>query len=334
MLSIIVPVYNVEPYLEKCLTSIKNQTLKDFEVIIVNDGSTDNSGEIAAKFVEADKRFNLFTKANGGLVSAWKTGLRSAVGEYVGFVDSDDWVEPEMFSTMLSAIVENNADICCCGIKNVYPDRIEEMPTYFKDGVYDKSRIQLEILPVYFNVPKGCADFNRPINPSRVNKVFKRQLVLDNMRYYDESISFGEDLMMSASNMLSTEKIVFITSKYLYNYRRCENTMSGRYMPNLEEQVNTLMDSLRQIIKDKDAGVCLDSFHRDMFSFQIKLLRNAKLSNKTKKEKLADFKRILNSKYVKESLPYAKKNFGTFKGKIKYLLIKFKMKRLLFSLLA
>lgn len=334
MLSIIVPIYNVEPYLERCLSSLKNQTLKDFEVVMVNDGSTDNSAEIAARFEETDKRFRLFTKPNGGPMLARKYGLERASGNYIGFIDSDDWAEPEMFEEMLAALIKNNADISCCSYKDVYPDNIVEIHSLFKDGVYERKDIESVILPILFNVPKGDGDFNRPLSPTMCCKVYKKQILIDNLRYFDKKVSFGEDLLINASVILSAQSIVMLTSKCLYNYSRREGTLSGKYIANLEEQTEELLESLRQIIKDKDAGVCFDSFHRDMFSFQIKLLRNAKLSNKTKKEKLADFKRILNSKYVKESLPYAKKNFGTFKGKIKYLLIKFKMKRLLFNLLA
>lgn len=334
MLSIIVPIYNVEPYLERCLSSLKNQTLKDFEVVMVNDGSTDNSASIAARFEKADKRFRLFTKPNGGPMSVCNFGISNANGEIIGFIDSDDWAEPEMFVEMTSALIENNADICCCGYKEVYADKIIEAHSFFQDGVYERSDIERQIFPVLFNVPRGEGDFNRPISPTRWSKVYKKQLLIDNMQYFDESVHFGEDLLMNAPVMLSAEKIVIISSKCLYNYAIRANTLSSKYISNLEAQTATLIEGIRHVIADKGANICLDSFHRDMFSFQIKLLRNAKLSNKTKKEKLADFKRILNSKYVKESLPYAKKNFGTFKGKIKYLLIKFKMKRLLFNLLA
>lgn len=333
MISIIIPVYNAEKFLEKCLNSLLNQTFKDIEFIMVDDGSTDNSVEICRDFCEKDVRFKFFTKENGGPMLARKYGLERASGNYIGFIDSDDWAEPEMFEEMLAALIKNDADISCCSYKDIYPDNIVEIHSLFKDGVYERKDIESVILPILFNVPKGDGDFNRPLSPTMCCKVYKKQILIDNLCYFNKKVSFGEDLLINASVILSAQRIVMLTSKCLYNYSRREGTLSGKYIANLEEQTEELLESLRQIIKDKDGSVCFDSFHRDMFSFQIKLLRNAKLSDKTKKEKLADFKRILNSKYVKESLPYAKKNFGTFKGKIKYLLIKFRMKRLLFSLL-
>lgn len=334
MISIIIPVYNAEKFLEKCLNSLLNQTFKDIEFIMVDDGSTDNSVEICRDFCEKDVRFKFFTKENGGPMLARKYGLERASGNYIGFIDSDDWAEPEMFEEMLAALIKNDADISCCSYKDIYPDNIVEIHSLFKDGVYERKDIESVILPILFNVPKGDGDFNRPLSPTMCCKVYKKQILIDNLCYFNKKVSFGEDLLINASVILSAQRIVMLTSKCLYNYSRREGTLSGKYIANLEEQTEELLESLRQIIKDKDGSVCFDSFHRDMFSFQIKLLRNAKLSDKSKKDKLADFKRILNSKYVKESLPYAKKNFCTFKGKIKYLLIKFKMKRLLFSLLA
>ena len=93
-LSIIVPVYNVEQYLDKCIKSILNQTFKDFELILVDDGSIDNSGEICDEYAKKDSRVKVIHKKNGGLAAARNTGLIIARGDYVGFVDSDDWIEP------------------------------------------------------------------------------------------------------------------------------------------------------------------------------------------------------------------------------------------------
>lgn len=97
MISIIVPVYNVEKYLERCIESIVNQTYKDIEIILVDDGSPDNCSVICDRYAEKDNRIKVIHKQNGGLINARKSGLEIAQGDYIGFVDSDDWIEPEMY---------------------------------------------------------------------------------------------------------------------------------------------------------------------------------------------------------------------------------------------
>lgn len=122
LISVIVPVYKAEAYLEKCVQSIRNQTYENLEIILVNDGSPDRCGEMCDAFAKEDARIRVFHKKNGGQSSARNLGLDNMTGEYVGFVDSDDWIEPDMYSVLYQHIVEHNAQIACCGITKDYPD--------------------------------------------------------------------------------------------------------------------------------------------------------------------------------------------------------------------
>ena len=110
-ISIIVPIYNVEKYLSKCVDSILNQQYYDLEVILVDDGSTDHSGEIAESYKEKDERVIVIHKNNGGLSSARNAGLDVVHGDYVGFVDSDDWIEPNMYADMMNAMCKYKCDV-------------------------------------------------------------------------------------------------------------------------------------------------------------------------------------------------------------------------------
>lgn len=110
-ISIIVPIYNVEAYLQKCLSSILDQTYRQFELILVNDGSTDASGEICDYFAASDDRITVIHKKNGGVTSARKAGLRRAIGDFVGWVDPDDWIEKDYFEKMVLAQEDSQADI-------------------------------------------------------------------------------------------------------------------------------------------------------------------------------------------------------------------------------
>ena len=110
-ISVIVPVYNVEKYLTKCVDSIMNQTYKDLEIILVDDGSTDNSGKICDEYVKKDKRFKVIHKKNGGLSDARNVGIKNSTGEYLSFIDSDDYIDNDMIECLYNACIKNNADI-------------------------------------------------------------------------------------------------------------------------------------------------------------------------------------------------------------------------------
>ena len=110
VISVIVPIYNVENYINRCLNSIINQTYKNLQIILVDDGSTDDSGKVCDKYALKDSRIKVIHQKNSGPVRARKTGLEASTGEYIGFVDSDDWIEPNMYEEMLNNLIQTNAD--------------------------------------------------------------------------------------------------------------------------------------------------------------------------------------------------------------------------------
>ncbi|MFR2551722.1 MAG: glycosyltransferase [Clostridioides difficile] len=131
-ISIIVPVYNVEKYLEKCVRSILAQTFTDFELILVDDGSLDSSGAMCDQFAEQDQRVKVIHKENGGLSDARNAGIELATGEYLGFVDSDDYIADDMYELLYTNIVKEDADLSICGIYDVYEGKepVEKQQQY------------------------------------------------------------------------------------------------------------------------------------------------------------------------------------------------------------
>jgi glycosyltransferase involved in cell wall biosynthesis len=152
-LSVIVPVYNVQMYLAKCLDSIINQTFTDFELILVNDGSTDNSREICSRYVQKDSRIILLDKKNEGLSSARNYGLSVSSGKFIAFVDSDDWIDLEMYVSMVEAMEEQNADIVICGHNVVNLDgTIKEVNTTEESVLYqgeEATKLILEDVKIF-----------------------------------------------------------------------------------------------------------------------------------------------------------------------------------------
>lgn len=149
LISVVVPVYNVEKYLTKCIQSIRNQTHHDLEIILVDDGSTDCSGGICDDFQKKDVRIKVIHKENGGLSDARNAGIDAAKGEYIAFVDSDDFIHPEMYTTMLRIMEGDKADIAVCGIKNV-PETEEIDYNLTVPGQSDKVFTGLDMQYMYF----------------------------------------------------------------------------------------------------------------------------------------------------------------------------------------
>ncbi len=149
--SVIVPVYNVEKYIDKCLESLEKQTLKDFEVIIVNDGTKDNSEAIIKKYLARNKNFKYYKKENGGLSDARNYGLKYASGEYIAFLDSDDYISFEAYEKMYNKAKTNDYDIVVCDLNYVYPDKIVRAYSNIKDDTMDIKKTFINIYPAAWN---------------------------------------------------------------------------------------------------------------------------------------------------------------------------------------
>ena len=213
LISVIVPVYNAEQYLERCVNSIINQTYRNLEIILVNDGSTDQSGELCDSFALQDKRIRVFHKENGGSGSAKNTGFAVATGEYLALVDSDDWIEPDMYQSLLSTLKEYNAQIIACGIRKV-TDNGEI--AYYNDCLNE--RIQYTTEEALLELPK-----NERITNSMCNKLFHKRTIQD-LRM-DESIAFDDDPFVP--KCIARAEKIFYTAEPFYNYYQRQNSISS-----------------------------------------------------------------------------------------------------------
>lgn len=195
--SVIVPVYNVENYLEKCLNSLINQTLKEIEIIVVNDGTLDNSQTIIDEYkCKYSDKITSLKKENGGLSSARNFGLKYATGEFVAFVDSDDYVEPNMFELMYKKAKDYNYDIVCCSHYEVRDDNIEIKKISNIEGVEEKNRYLFQSI---------CA----------WDKLIKRKLIIDNNWSFPEGIWY-EDFASTPALALFTDKIGYVDEPLYY----------------------------------------------------------------------------------------------------------------------
>ena len=219
--SVIVPVYNAEKYLSECVDSILGQTLKDIEVILVDDGSTDSSPEICDLYILNDSRVKVIHKPNGRAASARNAGLKIAKGEYIAFVDSDDWISPEMYEKML----ETGADVCLCD----YMHFREGQETPFtqpniRGGFYNKDQIRQEVYPHL--VMDGI---EYPVTISNCVMLIKRSVITENDLAYREDIWISEDAPFGSEVLYCANSFAYLKSQKFYHYRVTDGSASKTY---------------------------------------------------------------------------------------------------------
>ena len=224
LISIVVPVYNAEKYLEQCLNSIQNQTYKNFEVILVNDGSMDHSESICMDFVKVDTRFKYFTKENGGASSARNFGLDNVTGDYITFIDADDWVDENHLEVLINNIKENNSDMAVSSIKKFDNVSNFEFRVYSKQEKYLLNYNKLNREEFLVILPKLIHASNS--YKIAVSKLFKKELVTD-VRF-DESIIYGEDLDFFFKLYNKVNSISYV-DEITYIYRLHDESSSSKF---------------------------------------------------------------------------------------------------------
>lgn len=218
-ISIIVPVYNTEKSIHKCIDSILNQNFKDFELILVDDGSTDKCGLIIDEYTMKDIRIEaIHIKHNEGLSNAIKAGIKKAQGELITIVDSDDFLDRFFLERMHNAIIMNNSDMVFCDY--VKHDGTRNMRTHIstlESGKYEKERITKDIIPGMINT--SINTYSPKINTKHWGKMYKTDILKSALRIYSRnSISDISDLL-TVSALLSSERITYLKNEYLYYYR-------------------------------------------------------------------------------------------------------------------
>lgn len=228
LVSLIIPVYNVENYLNKALTSVVNQSMKDIEVIIINDGSTDRSSDIINKYAKKNSNFIVIEQENQGLSAARNKGLSVSKGTYIAFMDSDDYIEPNFIECLYNAAVKSGADIACCNFNYYFPQK--DMKIY----------MPLTSIPRTFSNTKALKklilDFG--FHHFAWNKLCKRSLFFDNnIRFYD---MYFEDIATSPRLFYYANKIILL-GKALYNYtNRKTSILNTMNIEKIEDFIKSL----------------------------------------------------------------------------------------------
>lgn len=216
LVSVIVPIYNVKEYLVKCIESLCAQTYQNIEIILVDDGSTDGCSIICDEYAKRDHRIQVIHKVNGGIASARKAGVCEAKGAYIGFVDGDDWVEPEMYEDLLGLAIEHHAQVV---LSDMYREKFTGEQTMwsgadFPEGVYD---VKEQISLIATHLISGINTSNNGINGGVHIKLFEKEMLKKLLPEIDDCMNgFGEDKAIVYSAILESDRI-YITHKAYYH---------------------------------------------------------------------------------------------------------------------
>lgn len=232
LISVIVPVYNVEKYLKKCIKSIMSQSYTNLEIILINDGSTDNSGKICDELKEQDKRIKVIHKSNGGLSDARNAGLKIANGKYIGFVDSDDYIAEDMFETLYNINKKYNSDISIVSFYEIYKDKVI--------GVRDSKKLQ-ELTKIDA-MKELLIDTN--IQSYAWNKLFRRELF--------EGLEFPtnknfEDIATTLLLFEKANKVVLLEEPKYYYVRRDDSIVGVRNYKTYKDYLDVIYDKYKYL---------------------------------------------------------------------------------------
>lgn len=303
--SVIIPVYNSEHFLKRCLDSIVNQTLKEIEIIIINDGSTDGSEKIIKDYL-SDERIVYLKKENEGAYAARQDGINIARGEYIGFADTDDWVEADMFEKLYISAKSNNADIAVCG---AYMDDYK-MPQYIADGTYTKDRISKEVIPFVLSAVTSKKCEQALDTWSLCTKLIRRGFLIENDIVFNRQIKCAQDFLYCVESLGAADTAVSICGEHMYHWVTKSNysSITRSYRKNLLSTYKMIIGRLSEILVPEKDPKLNEHFNICIFFLASATLENEWINtNLKKKEILQKLDELAKEPIIKKALPYVPK---------------------------
>ena len=307
-ISVLMPVYNSEKFLLETVQAVINQSYTDWELILVDDGSTDNSKEICTKLMNDDKRIKYILQENLGVSHTRNVSLENAQGKYIVFVDSDDLIHEDYLKILINSIEKNNSDISVCNFierKISNTGNIEDINREF----YPKEVMEMSEMKGYI-MEFGNSGLLNPL----WNKIYKREIIENNNITFDEKVKTGEDFIFNLQYFRKTKKISFIKENLYYYIRRNNNSITYQYIENMYErgwEIHSLLESFLEdmnFYNKENAYVLYGNHLTGAFSAFLNLYHdNCKLTSKEKREYI---RRIIDRPYVKECAVNRKSDRG------------------------
>lgn len=313
LISIIVPVYNVEKYLRKCLNSIITQTYENLEIICIDDGSPDNSIDILNEFIKKDKRIKIIRQKNQGLSGARNTGISNATGKYIMFIDSDDWIEQNMVELMAKKMIGKNLDLVICGTYDDYFDRkceinnLSEIKKYLQENINGIS---------YFKIVSQKTNLFTAI---ACNKLYRLDLIKNKKIFFPEKKLY-EDLFFTFRYLINS-RYVDIVENPLYHYVRRKTSITNILNSKDLDDVLFTLRSLKNFLEEEEQYELLNSLEFKEYMFiwisRAILFKIIFLENKYNKKIVNKIiEKLKNDKNYKEYCQYILKNSANKKNKL------------------
>ncbi|GMB01657.1 glycosyltransferase [Pelosinus sp. IPA-1] len=267
--SIVVPVFNAKQYLDHCLESLRSQTLDEIEILVIDDGSTDESVAIISEYSQKDSRIKLICKENSGVSDTRNVGLIEAKGQYIGFVDSDDWIEPKMYESMYRQAIALNVDIVRCGLTMNREDSslIEEITLPYEQEIpYKNGDIWSKFIRMLIGTSFTEANlrYDKALAGYSCVHLYNRKFLLSYNMKFDTQLKVYEDLLFNLT-AYSHAKAVGIMNKLYYHYRQNSLSACNRYKPDLEHNQDLMVNHITNFIKEHK----LDEEYTKALSYRI-----------------------------------------------------------------
>ena len=255
--SVIVPIYNVERFIKKCIDSILAQTFNDFEVILVDDGSPDGCPQICDDYEKKDKRVRVIHKPNGGLVSARNVGILAAKGDYITYVDGDDWIKPNLLQFVHDRILESSTpvDMVLFASENIYSDHITETHNKVQEGWYNRERLEKEVFPYLLSDRRRGFSIADMIQGHTWNKPCRRELQIEHY-VRDERIRMFTDVPMTYECLLNCNNVYICNEPlYMYNQTNANSILAIGKQNYLTESFGYLVSYLQNRLKGYSTSI-------------------------------------------------------------------------------
>lgn len=303
LISVIIPVYNVEKYLMRCVDSVRSQTYQNLEIILVDDGSPDRCSEMCEEIKQMDSRVKVIHKENGGLGFARNSGLEAVTGEYVTFIDSDDWISQDHIENLYIDAKKNNSDVVIGAHTSVDANGHQKTyaPSVEKNLYLGRDIIDSIVLPIIGTEPACPQDIQ--LDTSSCMNLYRMAIIRqNNLRFLSEKVAIAEDLYFNI-DFFCHAQIVSVIKEFGYYYFENADSISRKYDPKRFERTIRYFEIIRTQIAQY--GLEEHSSYRAERSFLLKIrvaIRHIVLSDVSYRDKLQQIKEILNHKLVKEVL--------------------------------
>ncbi len=260
LFSIIVPVYNVEAWLGRCLDSILSDRCGDMELILVDDGSTDDSGRICNQYAASHANISVIHKENGGLSSARNAGLEQASGEWVSFIDSDDWVDKDSYHSvamLLAQLGDQKPDLLKFGYKKVAGGETKALAPCVPEGIYDRDGIVRELLPVAFGSKRISDSTLHTFVLSSCAHIYRREFLQETQKRFTSEREVGSEDFLYLYSLYVQASCVYVSHAVWYNYDTREGSLTRRYRKDLVAQYQCLGALTHQELSEAGLDVLL-----------------------------------------------------------------------------